>query len=176
MRSIDMSNLQVLVADPNPYALNIVKGMLRGFGVTKICEASDSATALKQIGTLIIDVIIVDSDLEIVNGTKLTKMLRAAKNNHNRAVPVIMLSARTEKWRINTARDAGVTEFLRKPLSANHLHTRLMEVLQRPRGFVNATHYSGPDRRRRKNADFPGDERRDTDSHDIEALKAAKRR
>jgi hypothetical protein len=49
---------------------------------------------------------------------------------------------------IAAARDAGVTEFLRKPFSAEHIGLRLDAIRKAPRAFVEATDYAGPPRRR----------------------------
>ena len=59
-----------------------------------------------------------------------------------------MTFANADKRRIVAARDAGVTEFLKKPLSANVIGLRLMQTLENPRPFVEAPTYAGPDRRR----------------------------
>ena len=61
------------------------------------------------------------------------------------------------------ARDAGVTEFLVKPVSAKALVDRLRTVIERQRMFVRAESYTGPDRRRRTTAGYKGPLRRDTD-------------
>ena len=61
---------------------------------------------------------------------------------------------------IAAARDAGVTEFLRKPFAPQHIALRLESLRKAPRPFVEAESYAGPDRRRRV-ADAP--KRRATD-------------
>ena len=57
-------------------------------------------------------------------------------------------------------RDAGVTEFVAKPISASALCARIEAVLLRPRDFVRAPAFVGPSRRRRDDADHNGPERR----------------
>jgi two-component system, chemotaxis family, chemotaxis protein CheY len=149
MNVIDMSGLNLLVADSNHYMRKIIRAMLRGFGITNIREAADGALALEELNTHLIDLMIADYALETLNGVELTELIRGAEDSHNRFVPIIMLSAYTEKWRIEGARDAGVTEFLRKPLCAQDLYLRLQEVIMHPRSFVRTPRYFGPDRRRR---------------------------
>lgn len=46
------------------------------------------------------------------------------------------------------ARDVGVNEIVRKPLSMESLVLRLMHVLQVPRKFIRSPGFLGPDRRR----------------------------
>ena len=67
----------------------------------------------------------------------------------NRAMPIIMMAATPDTKMIQLARDAGVTEFLRKPFSAEHIKLRLDGLTKAPRTFVEAKSYAGPDRRRR---------------------------
>ena len=160
MRIIDMSALNILVADSNQYMLKIVRAMLRGFGISEIREAQDGAVALEELNTHLIDMVIVDYALETLNGIELTELVRGAEDSPNRYVPIIMLSAYTEKWRVEAARDAGITEFLRKPLCANDLYMRLLETIERPRNFVRTSRYFGPDRRRHDNYTYKGEERR----------------
>lgn len=149
MRVIDMSALNVLIADSNHYMRKIIRAMLRGFGIARIREAGDGAVALEELNAHLIDLVIVDYALETLNGVELTELIRGAEDSHNRFVPIVMLSAYTEKWRIETARDAGITEFLRKPLCAQDLYLRLEEVIERPRQFIRSPRYFGPDRRRK---------------------------
>lgn len=163
MRTIDMSGLNILVADSNSYMLMIIRAMLRGFGIVKIQEAADGPAALKILGKSLVDLCIVDYALTTLNGVELTEMLRSAEDSPNRYVPIVMLSAYTEKWRIESARDSGVTEFLRKPLSAAELYARLEEVIEHPRPFVRTPEYFGPDRRRSVNPKYEGPARRESD-------------
>lgn len=168
MRTIDMSALKVLVADSNHYMLKIIRAMLRGFGVSEIREAQDGAVALEELNTHLIDIVIMDYALTTLDGVELTELLRGAEDSPNRYVPIVMLSAYTEKWRIEAARDAGVTEFLAKPLCARDLYMRLLETIERPRPFVRSGRYFGPDRRRQVTSTYSGPRRRKDDAETAE--------
>ena len=58
------------------------------------------------------------------------------------------------------ARDAGITEFLAKPISAKALYQRVLNVVANPRPFIRTRSYFGPDRRRNANPNYAGAERR----------------
>ena len=77
--------------------------------------------------------------------------------------PVILVTGYSALSRVAEARDAGVTEFLVKPFSANDLAKRIAYVINKPRDFIDCTGYFGPDRRRRKNPDYKGPFRREED-------------
>jgi hypothetical protein len=66
------------------------------------------------------------------------------------------------------ARDAGVTEILAKPITAQNLMLRIAEVVDKPRAFVRCETYFGPDRRRRNVADYAGPWRRHDDKQNAQ--------
>jgi two-component system chemotaxis response regulator CheY len=71
-----------------------------------------------------------------------------------------MLTGHTERTRVMKARDAGITEFLAKPISAKGLYQRVFSVVAHPRPFIRTACYFGPERRRTANAKYVGPERR----------------
>jgi DNA-binding response OmpR family regulator len=75
-------------------------------------------------------------------------------------VPIIMLTGYSEKKCVIAARDAGITEFLAKPISAKALYQRILNVIANPRPFVRTKTYFGPDRRRSNAVPYSGPERR----------------
>jgi two-component system, chemotaxis family, chemotaxis protein CheY len=65
------------------------------------------------------------------------------------------------------ARDAGVTEFMAKPISANALYQRILNIVANPRPFIKTKTYFGPDRRRTVNPNYAGPERRKGGKADV---------
>ena len=62
------------------------------------------------------------------------------------------------------ARDAGVTEFCVKPITAIEIYRKMVEVIDHPRPFVRTKTYFGPDRRRQADpVTYNGPERRGAD-------------
>ena len=139
----------VLIADSSAHMASLVAVMLRGLGRKDIREAYDASRAMLEVRRRAFDVIIIDDALDGMDGVAFTRKLRAMTDCQNRLTPVIMMSAAPDAKRIADARDAGVTEFLRKPFAANHLQTRLTSIEAHPRGFIEAAEYQGPDRRRK---------------------------
>jgi len=73
-----------------------------------------------------------------------------------------MLTGHTERANVREARDAGITEFLAKPISARNIYARILQVVANPRPFVRCKKYVGPCRRR-VDLPFEGPERRASD-------------
>ena len=156
----DLGRLSVLLVDDNPYMMRLVRTMLRGFGITQTTECRDPAEALEIARLEPIDVIIVDYQMDMIDGVEFTRLVRTGEDSRNPFAPIIMLSAYTERSRVLAARDAGVTEFCAKPINADQLWLKLAAVINHPRAFVRTKRYFGPDRRRRDPSEYDGEERR----------------
>ena len=162
MANEEITKHGVLVADHSPHMAALVGVMLRSLGRKDIRETYDASRTLTELNRRAFDVLIIDDALDSMDGVALTRKLRASLDCQNRHIPIIMMSAAPDAKRIADARDAGVTEFLRKPFAANHLQTRLTSIENNPRGFIEAAQYKGPDRRRK--VINVGDERRESDT------------
>lgn len=147
-----------LIIDPQPNMAALVADMLRGLGHHDIREASDAREAQSEVNRRSVALIIIDDALANPDAVELVRRMRANPDSPNRLTPVIMMAAAPDAARIAAARDAGVTEFLRKPFAASHLKARLDGLAARPRSFIEAGDYAGPDRRRR-HVDIAADRR-----------------
>jgi two-component system chemotaxis response regulator CheY len=149
MATEEITKRGVLIADSSAHMASLITVMLRSLGRKDIREAYDAGKAMTELKRRAFDVVIIDDALDGMDGVAFTRKLRAMTDCQNRLVPIIMMSAAPDAKRIAEARDAGVTEFLRKPFAANHLQTRLVSIEANPRGFIDAAEYRGPDRRRK---------------------------
>jgi PleD family two-component response regulator len=113
------------------------------------------------------DIVITDWAMPIFDGLELAQMIRQPESKGNPYAPIIMLTGHSEKRRVTVARDAGVTEFLAKPISAKGLYQRILNVVASPRPFIKTKTYFGPDRRRNTNSAYMGPERRVGEKHEV---------
>jgi DNA-binding response OmpR family regulator len=93
-------------------------------------------------------------------------MLRRDADSPNPYAPVLMLTAHTEASRVEAARDAGVTGFVKKPISARLLFERITSALTDTRMFVRSADFFGPDRRHGQDPNYAGPLRRASDRVD----------
>ena len=114
------------------------------------------------------DLVLSDMAMKPMDGLEFTRHVRNSEQSPNPFVPIIMITGHTERHRVEAARDAGVTEFLAKPITAAHLFSRIAEIVERPRAFVRCESYFGPDRRRRQIDDYAGPWRRAEDFQDMD--------
>ena len=144
-----------------------MRTLLHGFGAREVYEAEDGAAGLESFTHYIPDIVITDWAMPIFDGLELTQMIRQPGANTNTYVAIIMLTGHSEKKRVMLARDAGVTEFLAKPISAKGLYERIVNVVANPRPFIKTKNYFGPDRRRNVNPNYAGPERRKGGKADV---------
>jgi len=159
-----LSAMRVLLVDDNQHMRAIVAAILAGVGVTHVRECWDGAQALVMVRQWSPDVAFVDFQMAPVDGVEFTQLVRNASDSPNPFLPVIMLTGHADRTRVEEARDAGVTEFIVKPVTARAVLDRLNNVINRPRSFVRTDDYFGPDRRRRQDPAYAGPWRRKDDS------------
>ena len=158
--------LQVLLVDDNQHMRTIAAAILKSAGIRRIHEVDDGAEALKALGQLPVDLAIVDFNMFPLDGVEFTRMVRNSPDSANPYLPIIMMTGHSERKRVQEARDAGVTEFVVKPITAKAMLDRIQAVILRPRPFVKCDGYFGPDRRRMQKPDYAGPFRRSTDTSD----------
>ena len=160
MVRINFSRLRFLCIDDNAHMRRILRTLLHGFGAREVYEAEDGAAGLEAFTHYSPDILLTDWVMPIFDGLELAQMIRQPGANANPYVPIIMLSGHSEKKRVVAARDAGITEFLAKPVSATALYERILNLVANPRPFIKTKTYFGPDRRRTVNPNYAGPERR----------------
>ena len=142
-----IQQLRVLVVDDNPFARTIVRSLLGNIGVKRIIEAGDGVAALETIRKERPDIVILDWEMPHLNGPELVRIVRSPGVFPTPDLPIIMLTAHIERWRILESAKLGVNEFLCKPVSAKALFDRLVSILLKPRASVQLGNYYGPEPR-----------------------------
>jgi CheY-like chemotaxis protein len=158
-----LSGIKFLVVDDHPYVREIISTILKAVGADTIAFAGSGSLALEMIRDGSPDIVILDVIMDDMDGLDVVKLIRQSAGSRNPYVPVIMVTGRADRASVMEARDAGVTEFVSKPVSAAKLLQRIEAVLTSPRPFVKAESYSGPCRRRRRDAAYDGPQRRSAD-------------
>ncbi len=146
--SYSLDELNFLVVDDNENMRVMIQSILFALGVRKMRVVSSVAEAVKVMKKFQADIVLTDWHMEPQDGIDLVRIIRNSKDSPNPYVPIIMLTGHTELQRVIDARDAGVNEFLAKPLSAKSLYGRIATIIESPRPFVRTKEYFGPCRRR----------------------------
>lgn len=161
MTGYNLQNISFLVVDDNAHMRSLLRTILCALGAKKenILEAVSGEQAFDVLRVGPVDLCITDWKMEPVSGIEFVKRLRLSKDSPNPFLPVILLTGHTELKRVLIARDAGVNEFLAKPISPKELYVKIHSIIENPRPFIRTETYFGPDRRRR-DVPFEGEDRR----------------
>lgn len=147
MAGYNLERVTFLVIDDNKHMRALIKSILHALGVRTIRDCADGADAFKELGHFAADIIICDWNMAPLDGLDFVRLVRTGRDSPNPYVPIIMLTGHTEMHRVAAARDAGVHEFLAKPISAKSLFLRIKSIIDKPRPFVRTSNYFGPEPR-----------------------------
>ena len=147
--SYKLATIKILIVEDNKAMMELMRSILKTFGIGKIITAADGDTGFDRYRTENPDLIITDWMMEPCDGITLARRIRTYARGPNPFVPIILMTGFSEKRRVVSARDNGVTEFLVKPFNARDLYRRLEEIIEKPRQFVRTEDFFGPDRRRK---------------------------
>lgn len=158
-----LNDIHVLVVDDNKQMRFLLRSLLRAAGVGRISEACDAPQAFEAMVLSPVDLVLVDWKMRPMDGLAFTRKIRTASDSPNPYVTILMLTAHTEISRVAAARDAGVSGFLKKPISSQLLFDRIGNALTNPRTFVRTHDFFGPDRRFGASSHYAGPLRRASD-------------
>jgi two-component system, chemotaxis family, chemotaxis protein CheY len=155
----NLDQMNVLVVDDNHHMVVLVKGILMALGIKHVHTAKDSADAFEELRNFPADIIICDYNMQPLDGIDFARLVRNSADSPNPYVAILMMTGHSDYGTVTTVRDAGVNEFLAKPISLKSLSQRIIHIIEKPRPFVKTRRYFGPDRRRQQ-IPFKGPERR----------------
>lgn len=162
----------MLVVDPNAATARLLGDQLRQLGDVKIYAERTIERGYVRARMVDPQLIFVEHASAGLDGLLLTRKIRRS-DLICRAAPIIMCTAEATAETIFGARDAGVHEFMRKPFTIGDLERRLEAVTLKPRDWIEAVGYVGPDRRRFNSAEYRGPRKRKADARDSIAARLA---
>ena len=122
----DAAKRKVLVVDDEPSIAKILRKQLEvaGFEVTVAVDGEDGLAKVREWKP---DLVLLDVMLPKINGHEVCKTLKA--DPELKGIPVIMLTAKTQRQDQDLAQQQGADAFLTKPF-------QLAELLAKVRGLL----------------------------------------
>lgn len=160
-RKLNPRTLNVLVADAKTFGRSLVADILRNLGVVNLFNASTAEAGMTALIERSVDVILLSWDEDdAFDALGFTRALRRHRDRRLQHLPIILITSGLTRQLVIAGRDAGIDEFLNKPISPAALRQRLEMVIETPRPFIDSEVYLGPCRRRKNPADYHGVRRR----------------
>jgi len=121
--------MNILIVDDSGVMRRIHKGILLEHGVaeTDIIEAEDGKVALELARAKPIGLFLVDWNMPHLNGLDFVRALRAMEAY--RTTPIIMITSEAARYSVVEAIQAGVTNYVVKPIKGNALFEKIGKFL-----------------------------------------------
>ncbi len=116
----------VLLVDDDPALRGLLRQMLE-LGGFIVFEAEDGLDALEKLPQVQPDAMILDVMMPNMDGITLCQTVRSKPDTM--ALPIIMLSGKTQDKAIQEGLDAGANVYLCKPISFNELVSHVNDVM-----------------------------------------------
>lgn len=111
----------ILVADDSSTMRKIILRSLQAVGVDSAIEAQDGTEAIEKFKPGEIDLVLTDWNMPGKTGIEVVQDIRS----RDKDVPIIMITTEAEKTRVVQAIEAGVSDYLVKPFTADTLREKL---------------------------------------------------
>lgn len=132
MNAVEVTDINILIVEDNVHFRTLIRSILQALGFSKLEEAQDGLEALELLGDTTVsrpDLVILDWKMEGMDGVECVRQIRALSCD-NSQVPIIMVTGYTETSLQKEAREAGVNDFLGKPISPQSLLGRIVSVIE----------------------------------------------
>ena len=126
--SFSAPEAKILVVDDVEMNLKVVKGLLKETQI-QIDTAASGRQCLERVKTTRYDVIFLDHMMPEMDGIETLQNMKLLKDNLNREVPVIMLTANAIVGAKEEYIQAGFTDYLTKPIQETELLAMLVKYL-----------------------------------------------
>ena len=120
--------IKVLVVDDFSTMRRIVKNALKQIGFTQTVEADDGTTGLEVLKQEDVGLIISDWNMPKMSGLDFLKAVKS--DAATKDIPFIMVTAEAQKENVLQAVQAGVSNYVVKPFTADNLQEKLKDVFK----------------------------------------------
>ncbi|WBU37129.1 response regulator [Homoserinibacter sp. YIM 151385] len=117
--------MRILIADDDPQILRALRITLAAHGY-EVTTASDGRAALEAASRTHPELVVIDLGMPGLTGVEVIQAIRGWS-----AVPILVVSGRTESWDKVEALDAGADDYVVKPFAIEELLARLRALGRR---------------------------------------------
>jgi CheY-like chemotaxis protein len=123
--------LRILLAEDNVVNQKLARRLLEKKGHTVI-TAGDGLEALALLDKETVDLILMDVQMPGMDGVAATRVIRAREKPGGLRVPIVALTAHAMSCDRDYCFEAGMDDYLTKPIRSEDLHRVLAKTVVRP--------------------------------------------
>jgi CheY-like chemotaxis protein len=139
--AVKRTAIPVLVVDDDAFVRKTVVRLLEKAGFQKISEATNGVAAIKFLEVMRPRLILLDLNMEQMNGLQFLKLLRSGQTAAPRDLPVIIFTSADEDHVLGPALALDCDAFLMKPSTAIEMATKIHKALTTPSSVRDAYVY-----------------------------------
>lgn len=121
-------NMKIMVVDDMSTMRRIVKNVLKQLGFTNVEEAENGKEALEKLKGDVYGFVVSDWNMPIMTGIDMLRAIRA--DAALKQIPVLMVTAEAQKENIIEAVQAGVSNYIVKPFTAEALQDKMAKIFK----------------------------------------------
>jgi PAS domain S-box-containing protein len=128
---LDRSNRRILLVEDNPVNQEVALAMLQKLGLNADV-AGNGLEALKALSRVPYDLVLMDCQMPEVDGFEATRRIRTSESaTLNPKVPIIAMTANAMQGDMKACLDAGMDDYIAKPISSKALMEKIDRWLPR---------------------------------------------
>jgi two-component system chemotaxis response regulator CheY len=121
-------NMKILVVDDMATMRRIVKTVLKQLGFSNIVEAENGEEGLQKLRSDTFQFVVSDWNMPVMTGIDMLRAIRADENL--KAIPVLMVTAEAQQANLVEAVQAGVSNYIVKPFTAETMQEKLGKIFK----------------------------------------------
>jgi len=121
-------SMKIMVVDDMSTMRRIVKNLLKQLGFANVDEAENGQEALIKLRADKFGFVVSDWNMPVMSGIQLLKAIRADEGL--KGIPVLMVTAEAQKENIIEAVQAGVSNYVVKPFTAEILQEKMAKIFK----------------------------------------------
>ena len=121
--------LTILVAEDNPINQMLIVKLLEKGQRWRVHKAVNGQEAVTKVQHNVFDFVLMDIQMPVMDGIEATKQIRALGDRHAKT-PIIALTANAMAEDVSTYMEAGMTDFIAKPINADIFYKAIAKAVQ----------------------------------------------
>lgn len=119
---------KILIAEDNEINQKVMSAFLSRRGYKNICASNGKEAVDIAFGSEV-DLILMDVQMPVLNGFEATKIIRESEKESKKHMPIIAMTAYAMTGDCEKCIEAGMDDYISKPITANELYERIERAL-----------------------------------------------
>ncbi|WP_153557377.1 PAS domain-containing protein [Roseimaritima sediminicola] len=130
LQHYDLGSLRILLVEDNLVNQKLALGVLQKHG-HQVTVASNGQEALERLTENVYDLVLMDVQMPILDGIAATRKIREQERASDRHQPIIAMTAHAMKGDREECLEAGMDEYIAKPIRVSAILEKLSHVIER---------------------------------------------